>query len=131
MVEWAKKYVGIPYKLHSFEMDGCDCYGLVALILKNEFDILIPRYDDKYCSSSSKEDITDIYNNEVKRWKKVDKPSIGSVIYFMLSGYPRHVGVVVSDKQFVHNLCSPKSSTIGDFTSSKWKRRVIGFYNYE
>jgi len=131
MVEWAKKYVGIPYVMHSSSIDGCDCYGLVTLIFENEFGIKLPKYDNSYSPNSNDEEIIDIYNKEVCKWKQVNKPKIGSVIYFTLSGHPKHVGVVISDKEFIHNLCSPQSSTIGDFTSNKWKRRIIGFYNYE
>lgn len=131
MVEWAKKYIGIPYRLHSFGMDGCDCYGLVVLIFKQEFGIDLPRYDSSYSSNSSHDDITKIYNAEVDKWHRVDKPSIGSVVYLMLAGHPKHVGVMVSDTHFVHNLKSPQSSMIGSINNHKWKNRIIGFYNYE
>ena len=131
MVEWAEKYIGIPYKLHSWGFDGCDCYGLIALIYKNELGIKLPRYDESYSAKSDSNELAKIYEAEVKRWKEISKPEVGCVVYFVVAGSPKHVGIVVDDKHFVHNLKSPQSSMMSDFTSSKWKDRLIGFYKYE
>lgn len=131
MVEWADKYVGIPYLMHGSNFDGCDCYGLVKLIYKNEFNINLPDYSSNYTPNSDDDEIIDIYKKEVTKWRQVDKPKIGSVVYLMVLGQPKHVGVVINEKQFLHNINEKSSSSIGDFKSNKWKRRVIGFYDYE
>jgi cell wall-associated NlpC family hydrolase len=131
MVEWAEKYVGIPYILHGSDINGCDCYGLIKIIYENEFDIKLPDYNNHYTPNTDDDEIIDIYKKEVRKWKQVQTPKIGSVIYFVISGQPKHVGVVIGDREFLHNMSDKTSSNIGDFKSNKWKRRVIGFYDYE
>ena len=42
MYGWAKKYVGIPFVTSGRDMSGCDCYGLVRLILTNEYSFDLP-----------------------------------------------------------------------------------------
>ena len=43
-MHWASRYVGIPFKWNGYDFDGAFCYGLLWLVLKNEFGINIPKY---------------------------------------------------------------------------------------
>lgn len=131
MVEWANKYVGIPYVLHSRSMDKCDCYGLLWLIYKNEYNIDLPVFDDQYCKDTSKIDILKIFKDNLERWKEVFIPKIGDAIYFRIAGLEKHVGIMVSDNSFIHNFSKGGSSTICDINNPKWRNRIVGFYRYE
>lgn len=42
MYEWTQKYVGIPFVSGGRTEKGCDCYGLIRLILANEYSIQLP-----------------------------------------------------------------------------------------
>ena len=41
------KYVGIPYKMLGYDFNGCYCYGLVWLVLLQEYGIQIPKHNEK------------------------------------------------------------------------------------
>ena len=42
MNTWWNKYVGIPYAPGMSSRDGCDCWGLVRLVYREEFGTLLP-----------------------------------------------------------------------------------------
>jgi len=130
IAEWANKYIGIPYELNGRDKNKCDCYGLVRLIYKEVFGINLPSYSNEYTIESKNKDLTEIYNDNKVDWIEVTVPQAGDVVYLVIGGYPKHVGVVVGDKLFIHNLCLGGSSSLADYSSKKWKQRVIGFYRY-
>lgn len=61
-----EKYLSIPYKDGGRDLSGCDCYGLVRLILMNERGIELPSFDT-VCNIEDFERVK-------KMFKQVDKP---------------------------------------------------------
>lgn len=41
---WAARYVGIPFRTDGADFAGCNCWGLVRLVLACEVGIAVPRY---------------------------------------------------------------------------------------
>lgn len=44
MTLWAAKYIGIPFVDGGRDMDGCDCWGLVRMVLRDRANIDLPSY---------------------------------------------------------------------------------------
>jgi len=44
-LHWASKYVGLPYKGGGRTRDGLDCYGLLALVMLEQFGIRLETFD--------------------------------------------------------------------------------------
>lgn len=128
-MEWVEKYVGIPYSPSCREISGCDCYGLVSIIYENEFNIQLPNYSGKY--GKDKDAIEKIYEKEIENWDQVFIPEIGDIAYFMMMGYPIHVGIYIGNGMFIHNYSANGSSAIGNIHHGKWKKRLIGFWRYD
>lgn len=124
---WWNKYVGIPYRPMGCSMDGCDCWGLVRLVYKNEFGIDIPGVTI---------DMTDHANMELipmgldAMWDKTDNPKPGDVINFHVLGHDSHVGIVTAPGQMLHVYDNGHSSCIEVYTSRKWKSRIAGIFTY-
>lgn len=124
---WWNKYIGIPYKMMGCSMKGCDCWGLVRLVYKNEFGIDIP---------SVTIDMTDHANMELipmgldAMWDKTDNPQPGDVINFHVLGHDQHVGIVTAPGQMLHVFDNGHTSCIETYTSRKWKNRIAGIYTY-
>ena len=131
MAPWAEKYVGIPYLLHARSMRFCDCYGLVCLIYKQEFNIELPLFDEEYNKDSNSAHILGLFEDNLDRFTPVSRPVAGDLVYLLIGGLEKHVGVIVGDNMFVHNLCAGGSSTLAELYGSRWKRRLLGFYRYE
>ena len=90
-----EKYIRIPFKQHGRDFDGCDCFGLVKLVLKTEYGIDLP---DPYYTDS-----TDIDHNAglvdvLKPTMDVSPvcvPRNGDIVLMIKGGQPSHVGVYV------------------------------------
>ena len=131
MIEWAEKYVGIPYLLHSRSIENCDCYGLICLIYKNELNIELPLFDEFYNDNANDREILKLFEENRKKWKQVYDKKIGDIVYFVIAGLEKHVGLLVGDNCFIHNLRQGGSSTLANLNSPKWRRRIVGIYRYE
>ena len=130
---WVNEYVGIPYQLHRQDHSACDCYGLVHLIYKEIYSVLLPTYFDEYTSKSSQKDLENLCIRGKKFWTKVPKHQEreGDVIYLRANGFEMHVGVVVGDGKFIHNSLKIKTSALSEYSNIKWRNRLLGFWRYE
>jgi len=122
------KYIGIPYRNKGRTEEGCDCFGLVKLISKNELNIDIPEYTYRDAEDASQASRTLTSGRE--EWMKVIKPRIGDVIMLRISGLPVHIGLVIDSRRMIHSLRG-HNSAIELFDCDKWKNRIDGFYRYE
>ena len=122
------KYIGIPYVNKGRNFDGCDCYGLVLLIYKNELKkSLLPA--DSYSNS---EDLAQVYplikqGIALLDGYEVDIPEVGDIVVFRLRGVPSHIGIYVGGNQVIHIMRSTHSC-IEKLNSRRLKGRVDGFY---
>lgn len=102
--QWANWYLLIPYTLGGRDHSGCDCWGLVRLILEEQFNVFVPSYDvfddnpviheAKMCAGFSMP----------INWEKVQKANVkcGDVAHIQQGDYTCHVGIFVSDTLLIH-----------------------------
>lgn len=131
MMHWSEKYLAIPYKLHAHTLEGCDCYGLVYLVCKNEFNIELPLFDEEYNEQSDSAHILKLFDEHRDKWRKVDDVRTGDLVEFIGNGTKTHIGIMINDNEFLHNMMQGRASAIGDITCNRWNRKVSGIYRYE
>lgn len=125
---WSNKYIGIPYKQKGRDFDGIDCWGLVRLIYKQEYDISLPSFVNDYAEQDTLR-IQDLIAQYKEGWTKLDSPEEGCVVVFRILGTESHVGVAISATHFVHAK-ENYASTVEAFDSTAWKNRIIGYFKY-
>ena len=105
MYDWVKKYVGIPFVSGGRDETGCDCYGLVRLILRNEYDfelpILIGGYTDALCIEETKKLFLE--NIPVLCGDKCEVPEEKTVALMRMKGRLCHVGLYAGDGYIIHS----------------------------
>ena len=125
---WSNKYIGIPYLDNGRTTAGTDCWGLVRLIYKEEFNIELPSFFSDYTISDI-DRISELMSQYREGWEPLSLPEEGCVVLFNILGKASHIGIMINDRQFVHTRRNQEAS-IETLDSIKWTNRVAGFYKY-
>lgn len=113
------KYMEIPYMYNGRDEKGCDCYGLVRLVLKNEKEIELPLF----------ENIDNL--NEFRRCLNLFKPSINPVNFdiVLMKGstqYITHLGILIDD-----HILHIQEIGISFVPANRLKPFIIRYYHPE
>jgi cell wall-associated NlpC family hydrolase len=120
--DWVQKYIGL-------EFEDYNCWQLVALIYKREFNIEIPTYEDEYKNALDRDAIAEIYARELQVWVKTDEPKVPDVVVCRVKGQPWHAGTMVTPGIMLHTQ-RHLNAIIEHYDRFTWKNRIIGFYRY-
>ena len=128
MDKYYTKYLGIPYKHRGRDFNGVDCYGLLVLFFKTEFNIDLPDFwYEVDWSKTGKNIITENYPSIAK---PVRFPKKNDVALFNVSfGCPvvNHAGIVVEPPNKI--LQSMKLKVVlNDLNSPILKKHFNGYY---
>ncbi len=101
------RWEGTPHRLGGTDRYGVDCSGFVMLVYDNLFDIQLPR------STAG----------QIKTGRPVPKRDLtaGDIVFFMIPGKKRHVGIYLSRGEFAH-VSSIKGVTVSSLHDSYWHR---------
>lgn len=122
-----QKYVGIPYKMRGYDFNGTYCWGLVRLVLYNEFNISIPKitYNLRKELKEGNPDIPNIDFHEIA----LDMAKEGDIaqMYGMVDGEhtDQHIGIFVDENHILHTENELTMSMIEDVRSLYVKSKLI------
>ena len=126
---WSNKYIGIPFKDGGRDSNGLDCWGLVRLVYKNEYNINLPSFTASYTTVDDTDRVQELIDQYKEGWTQIAEPKEGSIVLFKTMGSVTHVGVSIGSNQFLH-VNEGTDVTVESLSSHRWNRRVIGFYEY-
>ncbi len=128
---WAGHYIGLPFVEHGRSIYGLDCWGLVRLILFEQFDTVLPSYTSNYTNTYSQKEIGKLVRNESSKWHsiKLGEEKCGDVIVLRMRGEPMHVGCIIGDKRMLH-IERHINSSIESYDSWRWKDRISGIFRH-
>lgn len=128
---WAGHYIGLPFKERGRDSAGLDCWGLVRLVLQEQFDIQVPSYTHCYASSIDQAQLGPLVRRESLNWKVIQAAEVrcGDVVILRMRGEPMHVGLVLGDQQMLH-IERGINSVIERYGSLRWKNRIVGFFRH-
>ncbi len=128
---WAGHYIGLSFRDHGRDRIGVDCWGLVRLVMAEQFSIALPSLSKSYKHSTDVDGISQLINDETQYWAPVTPgdEKLGDVIVLRVRGKPMHVGLVLGDQQMLH-VEYGINSTIERYKSPRWADRICGFYRY-
>lgn len=129
MYEWVKKYISIPFVSNGRSMKGCDCYGLVRLVLHNEYNIYLPELSDDYNNALNVKETARLFaeNLPVLTTEKINKPEEKALIIITEHGVPAHIGITAGGGYILHT--SIKTGSVCQRESHPGIRsRIEGYY---
>lgn len=116
IINFAKQQVGKPYISGAKGPNAFDCSGLIYYIFsQNGYDI--PRTS------------VDGYWNNCPSIKKVSNPKPGDLIFFQntYKPGPSHIGIMISETQFVHAANEKDGVIISDISNPYWRSYILGY----
>jgi len=125
---WSQ-FIGLPYRAKGRTAAGCDCWGLVRLVLLELAAVELPSYADRYglLDAAGRAELSALIRHEsrVRIWQPVTFGHERALDLLSLSivGDHAHVGVVVEPGSMLH-IKVGQTSAIERYTSPAWRRRV-------
>ena len=125
------KYIGVPFVDGGRTLEGADCYGLLKLFYKNEYNIEIPEIrilpnQPRRAWARFLVEISEIWEETLDRKKGV------VVVMAMDENHPKlvtHFGVMIDDKRVLHTLSKTESHII-ELRDSRVKPFIKGYYRW-
>ena len=88
LIEFAKQYLGLPYVYGGSTAKGFDCSGFTQFVFRN-FGVTLPR--------------TTYEQVRVGTYVSRDQLQMGDLVFFAPGGNINHVGIYISDGNFIHS----------------------------
>lgn len=129
---WVNHYVGIPFADNGRTAAGCDCYGLIRLVLAEQFGIDLDAYEARYADTGDRAGITTVVEErEAVGWVRLYQGpyAAGMVALFRLQGLPVHVGVLINAVDMLH-VVRGSNAVIQPMGAPIWARRLEGVYRF-
>jgi cell wall-associated NlpC family hydrolase len=123
-------YIGLPYKSKGRCLEGIDCYGLVYVFYKNILKLEVPSYVEDYASAENRQSVSEAIKDNLNNWVEVFKPKFGDMLIFNILGLPTHVGIYISNGDFIHSFLGT-NTCVERLSSITWNKRLKGVYRWE
>lgn len=129
MVEWVNEYTAIPFLDGGRDRFGCDCWGLVRMVLRERFDIDVPSLAGEYESTADRERIPRLVDSTkpLVGAEKLGGPAAGLVVVLLQRGLPIHVGIMLDALHVLH-IERGKGSVVERIDNARLRSRIEGFY---
>lgn len=129
MEAWAAKYIGIPFVSGGRGFDGADCYGVIRLILANEFSLFLPLLLGNYTDALDSASTSPLFAHNIPLilGDRIATPVPGNLALIRIRGTLSHVGIYAGSGYILHTL-GKTGSVLARTTSPALANRVEGFY---
>ena len=136
---WAEQYVGIPFRPYGRDRSGCDCWGLLRLVLDEQFGIGVPAFSQHSWVSGLGRDEAERQRAGLEAlvaantgpWRAVEPGAerAGQAVLLRQMGRAMHVGVVV-DRGWMLHIEEGTNAVLAEYGGLMWRRRIAGFYEW-
>ena len=140
---WTVQYIGIPFLDLGRDRQGCDCWGLVRLVLTEQAGIQLPSLATSYGSESNAAGVGGAIEAErcSGAWRKIEPGEEQAFDVVEMSGAarvpnsgwvfgPLHVGVVVTSGWLLHVERGTAAVLARYREDQAIQRRVLGFWRF-
>jgi len=129
--KWVNDYLDIPFVDCGRDRSGVDCWGLVRLVLKEQYRLDTPAYDSEYESTCENKILSEIVERERGEWLSISSDDVqcGDIVLLAIMGYPCHVGIAVGDGMML-NARQGVGVALESYERPFWDRRLRGFFRH-
>jgi cell wall-associated NlpC family hydrolase len=125
------RFVGIPFADKGRTFDGCDCWGLVRLVLAELRGIALPSYSEQYVAAEDRRALSELIAGELGPWREVPDGSEQpfDAVLMREGRFARHIGLVIAPGRLLH-VEQGRTSCIERYRDGVIRPRVVGFYRF-
>ena len=127
-------YLDIPFKDHGRDRSGCDCFGLVRLVLMEQYGITLPSLVEGYKDTEDRSVIAGLIDIAKPlldfTMVNADGPLPGDVVVIRQGGQPCHVGIMVGPNSMLHTEAG-SGPKFEDIRRPHLAPRIEGFYRHD
>jgi cell wall-associated NlpC family hydrolase len=129
---WVGRYVGIPFVSGGRDIEGCDCYGLVRLVLLERFGYKLPLLSGDYSDALNSTDLEPVIIAKIPllSGERIETPEAGAVAVMRSRGLPSHIGIFASGQFILHTL-NRIGSHCGRFDRGPLRGSLEGIYRVD
>lgn len=142
---WAARYIGLPYARYGRTRDGLNCWGLVAMVLREVFEAPVPAYEgygivDLRADGATLADF--ISGERDQHWREVARPDaataelawrlperLGDLVLTRYGRHPVHIGIVIARGEML-TVEAGTETHVADYRVDPVRRRVVGVYRH-
>jgi cell wall-associated NlpC family hydrolase len=128
-----REYLTIPFLDHGRDRAGCDCFGLVRMVLAERHGIYLPTLSEGYAGTEERVLIAGLVNANLPLLKFAQvhgSVENGDVAVIRQGGQPCHVGIMVAPHTLLHTE-SGSGPKLEDIRRPHISPRIEGFYRHE
>lgn len=127
---WAGTYVGIPYVEGGMTREGCNCWGLVRLVLAERVGIVMPEYGEMSARAIGAVARGILPEEAASDWLPVVPVALQELDVVLMRGSERlHCGVLVAPSSVLH-IEAATDSVIVPRDHHSIAGRIKGFYRH-
>lgn len=133
---WCERFIGLPYREGGRGPDDFDCWGILLLVLQEQFGIAVPSYEGVHWGVGRNpakriETARTIAAERAAHWRPVEagQEQPGDCIVLTIARQPLHVGAVASPGWMLHGA-EGSDSALERYDGMCWRNRVDGFYRF-
>lgn len=123
---WSSAYVGIPFKAHGRDRQGCDCWGLLRLVYLEQFGISVPSHDGpSWEPGTAPEEIARVIAAESLAYPEITlgEERLGDGLVVRMPDGEIHVALVLCPGWMLH-VEESCASVIEPYCGMRWQRRI-------
>ncbi|NCM96157.1 MAG: C40 family peptidase [Rhodobacterales bacterium] len=129
-MNWASRYVGIPFLDRGRTRAGCDCWGLARLIYSDELSIELPSYAEAYASAGETAELAALIDVERRGpWTPVDQIAAFDLLLFRRGAHQSHIGIAIGARAFIH-MQSGDHAKVEPMTRPRFAGRFVGAFRH-
>lgn len=128
-MSWSNRFIGLPWTDFGRSRAGCDCYGLVQVVYREELGISLPDYLG-YGSPDEAAEIAELIEGASRSplWLPREGPALAfDVAVFRRGRLASHVGVVVRHGLMLH-MVAGHAAAVEDYRAGHWASRLTGHW---
>ena len=135
-----QRYYGIPFVDRGLTRDGCDCWGLVRLVILEQTGIKLPAYPEISPGASLTKLRTILAAADGPEWLEIHPGQEKPFDVVLMKGIvlhdgtrhqrPIHIGCVIEPGTLIHIEQGSDVTVIDYLSHPRMKHRIAGFYRH-